>query len=64
MAETEPVGADMPGWMMTELGPLAAKGEVTMDKFIAVLECVLLEDAWESWPNASQSRLMTGWTAW
>ena len=38
-------GADIPSWMMTELGPLVAKEKITMDEFIAALEYVLLEGA-------------------
>ena len=38
-------GADIPGWVMTELGPLVAKGHVTISEFIAALEYVLGEDA-------------------
>ena len=34
-------GVDIPGWVMTELGPLVAKGDVTADEFRAALEYVL-----------------------
>ena len=34
-------GTDIPGWVMTELGPLAAKGHVSMDEFMTALEYVL-----------------------
>ena len=34
-------GADIPNWVMTELGPLAAKGDVTVDEFKTALEYVL-----------------------
>ena len=34
-------GADIPSWMMTELGPLAAKEKITLDEFILALEYVL-----------------------
>ena len=34
-------GVDIPGWVMTELGPLVAKGEVTVDEFRTALEYVL-----------------------
>ena len=33
--------ADIPGWMMTELGVLAAKGDVTVDEFVLALQYVL-----------------------
>ena len=38
-------GADIPGWMMTELGPLVVKGGITIDEFVTALEYVLLEGA-------------------
>ena len=34
-------GADIPEWVMTELGVLVAKGEVTVDEFRTALEYVL-----------------------
>ena len=34
-------GADIPSWVMTELGPLAAKGDITIDEFKTALEYVL-----------------------
>ena len=34
-------GADVPDWVMTELGPLAARGDITVDEFKAALEYVL-----------------------
>ena len=34
-------GADIPPWMMTELGPLVAKGEITVGEFRTALEYVL-----------------------
>ena len=34
-------GADIPSWMMTELGPLVAKGEITVGEFRTALEYVL-----------------------
>ena len=34
-------GADIPAWVMTELGPLAAKGDVTAGEFKTALEYVL-----------------------
>ena len=34
-------GADIPAWVMTELGPLVAKGGVTVDEFKTALEYVL-----------------------
>ena len=34
-------GADIPSWVMTELGPLAAKGEITVSEFRTALEYVL-----------------------
>ena len=34
-------GADIPSWVMTELGPLAAKGDITVDEFKTALEYVL-----------------------
>ena len=33
--------ADIPGWVMTELGVLAAKGDVTVDEFVLALQYVL-----------------------
>ncbi len=38
-------GADIPCWVMTELGPLVAKGGVTVNEFKTTLEYVL-EGAW------------------
>ena len=32
---------DIPNWVMTKLGVLIAKGDVTVDEFKRVLECVL-----------------------
>ena len=34
-------GADIPDWMMTELGVLVAKGTVTVDEFLVALQYVL-----------------------
>ena len=34
-------GADIPNWMMTELGVLVAKGTVTVDEFLVALQYVL-----------------------
>ena len=34
-------GADIPNWMMTELGVLATRGEVTADEFRTALQYVL-----------------------
>ena len=34
-------GMDIPGWIMTKLGPLAAKGEITIGEFKAALVYVL-----------------------
>ena len=34
-------GVDLPGWMMTELGVLVAKGDVTVDEFMLALQYVL-----------------------
>ena len=34
-------GADIPSWVMTELGPLASKGEITITEFKTALEYVL-----------------------
>ena len=34
-------GADIPSWMMTELGPLAVKGDITIGEFRIALEYVL-----------------------
>ena len=34
-------GMDIPNWMMTELGPLAAKGGITAGEFKTALEYVL-----------------------
>ena len=34
-------GADIPAWVMTELGPLVAKGDVTAGEFKTALEYVL-----------------------
>ena len=34
-------GADIPGWVMTELGPLVANGDVTVGEFRTALEYVL-----------------------
>ena len=34
-------GMDIPSWMMTELGPLAAKGDITAGEFKTALEYVL-----------------------
>ena len=34
-------GADIPNWMMTELGVLVAKGLVTVEEFRTALEYVL-----------------------
>lgn len=34
-------GIDIPGWVMTELGVLVAKGDVTVDEFKAALTYVL-----------------------
>ena len=34
-------GANIPGWVMTELGVLVAKGDVTVNEFKTVLEYVL-----------------------
>ena len=33
--------ADIPGWVMTELGPLAAKGDITVGEFVTALTYVL-----------------------
>ena len=33
--------ADIPDWVMTELGVLAAKGDVTVDEFMLALQYVL-----------------------
>ena len=35
------LNADIPDWMMTELGVLAAKGDVTVDEFMLALQYVL-----------------------
>ena len=35
------LGADIPDWMMTQLGVLAAKGDVTVDEFVLALQYVL-----------------------
>ena len=32
---------DLPDWMMTELGVLVAKGDVTVDEFVLALQYVL-----------------------
>ena len=37
-------GADIPDWMMTELGVLVAKGTVTVDEFMLALQYVLEHD--------------------
>ena len=37
-------GADIPDWMMTELGVLVAKGTVTVDEFLVALQYVLEHD--------------------
>ena len=37
-------GADIPDWMMTELGVLVAKGDVTVDEFLVALQYVLEHD--------------------
>ena len=34
-------GVDIPAWVMTELGPLVAKGGVAVDEFKTALEYVL-----------------------
>ena len=34
-------GADIPSWVMTELGPLASKGDITVEQFKTALEYVL-----------------------
>ena len=34
-------GVDIPGWVMTELGPLVAKGDITAGEFKTALEYVL-----------------------
>ena len=34
-------GVDLPDWMMTELGVLVAKGDVTVDEFVLALQYVL-----------------------
>ena len=34
-------GVDIPSWVMTELGPLAAKGDITAGEFKTALEYVL-----------------------
>ena len=34
-------GADIPSWVMTELGPLAAKGDITIGEFKTALQYVL-----------------------
>ena len=34
-------GIDIPGWVMTELGVLVAKGDVTVDEFKTALTYVL-----------------------
>jgi hypothetical protein len=34
-------GADIPGWVMTELGVLVSKGDVTAGEFKTALEYVL-----------------------
>ena len=33
--------ADIPDWVMTDLGVLAAKGDVTVDEFMLALQYVL-----------------------
>ena len=33
--------ADMPRWMMTELGVLVARGDITVDEFLLALQYVL-----------------------
>ena len=37
-------GDDIPDWMMTELGVLVAKGDVTVDEFLVALQYVLEHD--------------------
>ena len=34
-------GADIPSWVMTELGPLVAKGDITVGEFKTALQYVL-----------------------
>ena len=38
---TDHLGSDLPDWMMTELGVLVAKGDVTVDEFVLALQYVL-----------------------
>ena len=38
---TNHLGSDLPDWMMTELGVLVAKGDVTVDEFVLALQYVL-----------------------
>ena len=38
-------GTGIPSWAMTELDPLAAKGEITINEFVTALVYVLLEGA-------------------
>ena len=35
------LGTDLPDWMMTDLGVLVAKGDVTVDEFVLALQYVL-----------------------
>ena len=35
------LGADLPDWMMTDLGVLATKGNVIVDEFVSTLQYVL-----------------------
>ena len=35
------LGTDLPDWMMTDLGVLVAKGDVTVDEFMLALQYVL-----------------------